>query len=114
MSQLLVKVREVGLIYSFLKGGRDSKLIEVTHPLYAENTIIFVEVNEEQVKYLKTLMRVKVFIGLKVNFNKIEIIPVGKIDNSEESAIEFGWWLGSLPSTHLGPPLGASFKSIVM
>lgn len=56
LSWLLVKAREGGLIYAFSTGGRDGRLIKVTQPCFAENAISRVEVNEEQVKYLKTLM----------------------------------------------------------
>lgn len=34
--------------------------------------------------------------GLKVNFDKSEIIPVGRIDNSEKLAVELGCWLENL------------------
>ena len=34
--------------------------------------------------------------GLKVNFDKSEIIPVGRIDNLEKLAVELGCWLENL------------------
>lgn len=47
LSQLLVKAREGDFIFGFLMSGRGSRLIEVTHLLNADNTIIFCEENEE-------------------------------------------------------------------
>ena len=40
------------------------------------------------------------------------MIPVGRIENVEELADEFGYKVGNLPSTYLGMPLGAPFKSV--
>ena len=49
---------------------------------------------------------------LKVNMEKSELIPVGRVENVGELADEFGYKVGNLPSTYLGMPLGAPFKSI--
>ena len=50
--------------------------------------------------------------GLKANLEKSELIPVGKVENVEELADGFGYKVGNLPSTYLGMPLGAPFKSV--
>ena len=49
---------------------------------------------------------------LKVNVEKSEIIPIGRVDNIEVLAEAFECHVGALPSSYLGLPLGASFKSI--
>ena len=54
----------------------------------------------------------EVLSGLKVNMEKSESIPIGKVENVGELADEFGYKVGNLPSTYLGMPLGAPFKSI--
>ncbi|RVW55852.1 hypothetical protein CK203_075728 [Vitis vinifera] len=51
-------------------------------------------------------------LGLKVNLDKSEIIAVGKVENVEELALEFGCKVSQLPSSYLGLPLGASFKEV--
>ncbi|RVX12503.1 hypothetical protein CK203_011516 [Vitis vinifera] len=48
---------------------------------------------------------------LKVNLEKSELIPVGRVENVEELVEEFGYKVGRLPSTYLGMLLGAPFKS---
>ena len=48
------------------------------------------------------------FSGLKINLIKNVIIPLGRVDNVEVLAAELGCGVGSLPSTYLGLPLGAS------
>ena len=50
--------------------------------------------------------------GLKVNLDKSEIIAVGRVENVEEVALEFGCKVSRLPSTYLGLPLGARFKEV--
>ena len=52
------------------------------------------------------------FSGLKVNLVKSELILVGRVEIVEELANDFGYKIGNLPSTYLGMPLGAPFKSI--
>ena len=50
--------------------------------------------------------------GLKVNLDKSEIITVGRVENVEEVALEFGCKVSKLPSSYLGLPLGARFKEV--
>ena len=50
---------------------------------------------------------------LRVNLEKNELIPVGRVENVEELANEFGYKVGKLPSIYLGMSLGAPFKCIV-
>ncbi|RVW69522.1 Aspartic proteinase-like protein 2 [Vitis vinifera] len=62
-------------------------------------------------KFLIAVMGKMGFGGLKVNMEKSELIPVGRVENVGELADEFGYKVGNLPSTYLGMPLGAPFKS---
>ena len=47
------------------------------------------------------------FSGLKINLNKSEIIPLGRVNNVEGLEPELGCGVGSLPTMYLGLPLGA-------
>lgn len=49
--------------------------------------------------------------GLKVNLQKSELIVVGKVGNANQLANLMGCNFGKLPSTYLGLPLGAKYKS---
>ena len=51
-------------------------------------------------------------LGLRINLNKSEIILVGAVDNVTKLALELGYGIGSLPTSNLGLPLGASHKAI--
>ena len=48
-------------------------------------------------------------LGLKINLEKSELIPAGKVLNLEEFVKVLGCKVGSLPSTYLGLPLEAPY-----
>ena len=50
--------------------------------------------------------------GLIVNIDKNLIILVGGVENMEELAMGLGCGVGKLPTSYLGLPLGAIFKSL--
>ena len=52
--------------------------------------------------------------GLKVNLAKSSLIPIGEVPNIHLLARFFGCEVCALPSTYLGLPLEASFKSIAV
>ena len=48
---------------------------------------------------------------MKINLDKSKLILVGEVPNVEELALWLGCKVGKLPTTYLGLPLGAPFKS---
>ena len=50
--------------------------------------------------------------GLKISLEKSELVPLGRVENVEMFAAELGCKVGRLPSTYLGLPLGACYKSM--
>ena len=56
-------------------------------------------------------MRLEAIFGLKVNRDKSEVIPVGRIESLEDVVSVMGFRVGKLPTSYLGLPLSASFKS---
>ena len=80
--------------------------------LFADDTLIFCEAKEKQLPYLCwLLMWFEAISGLRVNLEKNELIPVGRVENVEDLADEFGYKVERLPSTYVGVSLGAPFKS---
>ncbi|RVW39533.1 Transposon TX1 uncharacterized 149 kDa protein [Vitis vinifera] len=66
----------------------------------------------EQLEYLSwTFMWFEAISGLKVNLSKTEAIPVGEGIPMETLASVLGCKIGSLPTSYLGLPLGAPYKS---
>ena len=49
---------------------------------------------------------------LRINLDKSELIPLGCVDNVKDLVVKLGCKVGSLPSSYLGMPLGATIKSM--
>ena len=56
----------------------------------------------------------EVISGLSINLEKSELILMGRVENVEEVALEFGCKVGILPSSYLGFRLGVPLKSMVV
>ncbi|KAJ9708014.1 hypothetical protein PVL29_000195 [Vitis rotundifolia] len=112
LSQLLSSARNGGFISGFKVGGRGREGLTVSHLLFADDTLIFCDANADQLQYLSwTFMWFEAISGLKVNLSKTEAIPVGEGIPMETLASVLGCKIGSLPTTYLGLPLGAPYKS---
>ncbi|RVX20225.1 Transposon TX1 uncharacterized 149 kDa protein [Vitis vinifera] len=113
LSQLLSHARNGNFISGFRVGGRGSEGLVVSHLLFADDTLIFCDADADQLQYLSwTFMWFEAISGLKVNLNKTEAIPVGEDIPMETLAAVLGCKIGSLPTSYLGLPLGAPYKSI--
>ena len=60
------------------------------------------------------LMWFKACSSLRINLEKSELIPVGRVHNIEDLALKLGCKAGDLPSRYLGLPLRPPFKSVVV
>ena len=50
--------------------------------------------------------------GLKAALDKIELIPMGRVENRDALAMELGCKVDGLPSSYLGLPPRAPFNSV--
>ncbi|KAL6323746.1 hypothetical protein AAG906_002214 [Vitis piasezkii] len=80
--------------------GRRGKGLQISHLLFADDTWL--------------LMWFEACSGLRINLEKSEMIPVGRVHNIEGLALELGCKVVGLPSCYLGMPLGAPFNSLAM
>ena len=79
---------------------------------FADDILIFCDASKENLEYLSwVFMWFEACLSLKINLEKSELIPIGEVPNLEEFAEVLGCKVGSLPSTYLGLPLGAPYKS---
>jgi hypothetical protein len=75
---------------------------------YADDTIIVMQGNEQQLIHLKGLLQdFTLSTGLRVNYHKSCLIPIN-MDNDNATSLTnaFGCTVGSSPLTYLGLPLG--------
>ncbi|XP_034697243.1 uncharacterized protein LOC117923106 [Vitis riparia] len=102
----------------FLSGcrvkGRSQEGVLISHLLFADDTLVFCKPSQDQLTYLSWLLWFEAVSGLRINLEKSELIPVGRVESMDDLAEEFGCSMGSLPTTYLGMPLGAPFKSVTV
>ena len=111
-SCLLRRVINGGFLSGWRVRGRSGEGILISHLLFADDTLVFCEESEDQMTYLSwLLMWFEACSGLRINLEKSELIPVGRVDDIEDLALELGCKVGGLPSCYLGLPLGGPFKS---
>ena len=114
LSCLLKRVVNGGFLISCKVRGRGGEGAQVSHSLFADDTLVFYEASQDQMTYLCwTLMWFEVISGLRINLDKSELILVGCVENVEDLAAKLGCKVRSLPSSYLGLSLGAPFKSVV-
>ncbi|RVW45101.1 putative ribonuclease H protein [Vitis vinifera] len=69
----------------------------------------------DEMTYLSwLLMWFEACSGLRINLEKSEMIPVGRVLNIEGLALELRCKVGGIPSSYLGMPLGAAFNSLAV
>ena len=113
LSRLLKRAVDGNYLSGSKIAGRDGVVSVISHLLYADDTLLFCGASKDQLKFLSwILMWFEALSGLKINLNKSEIFPVGSVENVSDLAVELGCGIGSLPSSYLGLPLGASHKAL--
>ena len=77
---------------------------QITHLLFADDTLVFCNDTREQLAYLSwVLLWFEAISGLKINLEKSSILPVGTVENLEDLAAELGCRKGNLPTTYSFP-----------
>ena len=110
-TRMLRAASTTGLMTGFSVGRLNDSSINISHLLFADDTIIFCDNVCEQIVNLRgILIWFKAVSSLRVNLSKSSILPVGQVDNLQLLAGVLGCSIDSLPSSYLGLPLGAKFK----
>ena len=114
-SCLLRRTISRGFLSGWRVRGQRGEGILISHLLFADDTLVFCEESHDQLTYLSwLLMWFEACLGLRVNLEKSKLIPVRKVHDIEDLALELGCKVGGLPSCYLGLPLGGPFKSEVV
>ena len=95
LSRLLLKAWDDGFILGFKVEGRGGGGEEISHLLFADDTIVFCEASEEQLTFLCCLlMWFEAMSRLKINLEISEMISIGKMDNVEDLACKISYKVG--------------------
>jgi hypothetical protein len=113
LSRMLGRTEEGGFIRGFQAGRTDG--LCVSHLLYADDTIIFCDVNPEHLLYIRMVFTCfEADTGLRVNMHKSEMVLVGEVSDLSRLAALLSCKIGSTPLNYLGMPLGAPHKALAM
>ncbi|CAN1823558.1 Putative ribonuclease H protein At1g65750 [Linum perenne] len=105
---------ERGWIRGFHMNERDG-IGEINHLLYADDTLLFCEAEEEQVRNLfAILLCFQAVSGLRINFKKRSLFAIGCVPDINIFSQIFGCKVESFPTSYLGLPLGGNPSSVAM
>ena len=84
LSCLIKRAVSGGFLTGCRVKGRGGEGVQLTHLLYADDTLIFCAASKDQLAHLSwVLMWFEVISSLRINLDKSEIIPVGRVENLE-------------------------------
>ena len=102
-----------GQFTGFSIGSTTSALMMVSYLLFADDTLIFCDVDPNRLVTLREILnRFGEVSGLKINLGKSELVPVGEVHNLDMLVGLLGCRHSSLPLKYLGLSLGAKFKEV--
>ena len=115
LSVLLRRVVDGGFISGCSLRGKRGMEMNVSHLLFADDTIIFCEARQDHLTSLSWILAwFEAASGLKINLAKSEVILIGEVEDIDELAVELGCRVESLPTVYLGLPLKANHKASSM
>jgi hypothetical protein len=80
-------------------GSRCSEVFSISHLFFTKDTLVFCGANPDHLRYLRVLfLYFEAVLGLKINFAKSVLVPVGYVDNVDSLAGILGYGVSSLPS----------------
>ncbi|XP_026443136.1 uncharacterized protein LOC113343016 [Papaver somniferum] len=110
LSLMIKRVASMNLLAGFKPS---SEAFEINHLQFADDLIMFLDDDCEQVHNLKNvLLGLELVSGLKFNFQKSALVPVGEAVNAVDGATIFGCPITSFPMKYLGIPLGSKSKAV--
>ena len=81
-NKMMNRFEGAGLLQGFRADGRRDEGICVSHFLFADDTIMFCDADEEQILHVQMLLLCfQAVTGLKVNALKSEMVPIGEVPN---------------------------------
>ena len=111
-SRMVKRVEGASLLHSFKANSRRGRWECVSHLLFANDSILFCDADVKQILHVRLLLLCfQAVTSLKVNVQKSEMVPIGKVNDVHALVEILGCRVGTLPMSYLGMPLGTSHKS---
>jgi hypothetical protein len=111
-SKLFYITAQRGFLSGFSVGSSSNEVINISHLLFADDTLVFCRASPDHLLYLRMLLlSFEGFSILKINLDKSVLVPVGLVDNMDDIVDILGCGVSSLPLKYLGLPLVAPFKA---
>ena len=113
LSRMLDVAATTSQFSGFSVGNTAGNSVMVSHLLFVDGTLIFCNVDPMQITSLRAILaRFEEVSGLRINFGKFELVPIGVLHNMDVLVGMLGCRQSSLPLRYLGLPLGAKFKKL--
>lgn len=110
---MIRKYRENGWIRGFCANINMKNAMEISHLLYADDSLVFCDVEVTQIRHLRVILTIFEGIsGLHVNWHKCCLYSVNQVPSIQILAENLGCLVASLPTTYLGMPHGAKMKEL--
>ena len=111
VSKMMDKAVTEGQLFGFCVGTSTGDHLQVSHLLFADDTLVMCNVDIDQMLFLRLILSwFEIVSGLKINLDKSELVPMGVVPNFEMLVDALGCKHGSHPMKYLGLPLGAKRK----
>ncbi|WMV24735.1 hypothetical protein MTR67_018120 [Solanum verrucosum] len=112
LNNMLKTAHTKGWIRGFNVANEGNLRLEVTHLQYADDTLIFCDAEESQLKILRVILILfEATSGLHINWRKSLIFPINEVNRMQHLTEILGGEIGKLPTVYLGMPLGDKSKS---
>ncbi|XP_026378866.1 uncharacterized protein LOC113273346 [Papaver somniferum] len=106
LTMMFFKAETDSLLGGFLSSSY-TNAVKVSHLQFADDTLVFLDDNVDQVRNLKyILLWYQCISGLKTNFSKCNLFGVGNVQDIEGMAEIMGCSCDCFPTQYLGMPLG--------
>jgi len=102
-------------IRGFEVSSRAGVSMEICQLLYADDTVIFCEAKEDQIRYIRVILVIlEAVSGLRVNWRKSSLFPIKEVAQMQRLANILGCKIEQFPTTYLGMPLGSNHKELLI
>ncbi|XP_049352129.1 uncharacterized protein LOC125816557 [Solanum verrucosum] len=102
-------------IRGFEVSSRAGVSMEICKLLYADDTVIFCEAKEDQIRYIRVILVIlEAVSSLRVNWSKISLFLIKEVAQMQRLANILRCKIEQFPTTYLGMPLRSNHKELLI